>query len=697
MKELLGGRYDLQEVVGDGGMAVVYRAIDTMLERQVAVKMLRPEFASDEEFVSRFRREAQSAASLSHPNIINLYDVGVTHKNEYYIVMEYVDGPTLKELIRDRGPLPVPEAVDITMQICDALEHAHARHIVHQDIKPHNILLTRSGRVKVTDFGIARAITGNTITHHPAQSVLGSVHYFSPEQARGATTDAKTDIYSLGIVMYEMLTQRLPFSADSAVSVALKHLNDDFIDPREFNSKIPQSVENIIFRCLNKDPEDRYPDMSSLQADLKDALIHPDVPKYKRPVVSLDETISIPVVGGLRMPESENSGGDQKKQKRKWWLPVIYTLTTIVVLGVGVLAAYYIVMDSIRTPNLTVPNVTGDSFAVAKQKLSQAGFTDVQEKKEVNPKPKGVVYDQSPEGPSQVKAGRGVTLWVSEGPQQTQMPDLVNQPIQQAITTLSNLGIDTTSQVTQDPVKNTGTEAGTVISTSPQAGTPLTPTTQIVIQVSEGQTTTVPNVIGLSLSDAVKALKAANLVEGQVTYEQYSLPDNEVFLIAPYHEGDKVPEGTAIGLFVAKNSGESGGGIGNYSNGTAGNSGVGGTQPGTNATGQTGTGGAGGANGSNNSSSGASSQNTTSQGQGSSNAQPVNKTIEVKVNDTNKAPIQVQIYTADANHARALAVNQTIHATASWAITVAVTPDTPGQVLVYENGKLVQEYPVPYQ
>lgn len=678
MAQLLSERYDLQEQVGGGGMAVVYRALDTLLGRQVAVKMLRSQFANDEEFVSRFRREAQSAASLSHPNIVNLYDVGVTSGNEYYIVMEYVDGPTLKEVIRERGPLSVGESIDVTKQICDALEHAHARHIVHRDIKPHNILLTQTGQVKVTDFGIARAITGNTITHHHEDSVLGSVHYFSPEQARGGATDAKSDIYALGVVMYEMLTRRLPFSGDSPVSVALKHLRDDFIDPREWNGEIPQSVENIVLRCLNKAPADRYANMVALKADLQDALMHPVVPKYIKPAVALGETLSIPAVGGPRTVdmEKEPAALDQTDtaKKRRWWMPVIWTFVTLIVIGVGATAAYYIVMDSIQTPNLSLPNVTNETYAAAVKTLNNAGFHDIVEKQASNTRPKGTVYDQSPEGPTEVKPGRTVTVWVSQGPQQNPMPDLTNIPLTEAIQTLQNMGIDVQSQVTEQPVKNSTLPTGVVIQTSPPSGTPLTSNSQITLQVSQGQMTTVPTLIGLTLDEAIAALTKANLAEGQVSYAPYQVPDKTVYGIAPYHEGDKVPAGTKIGLYVADNSGESGGAIGgsgsnnSTSNGTGGSSGSNQTVGNSAATGT----------------------NQT----GSSSSEP--KTIEVRVNDPAKKQIHVQIYKSDSQNTRAVAVDEVISATKTWAVTVIVTPDQPGQVLVYEDGKLQQNYPVPY-
>jgi serine/threonine protein kinase len=265
----LGGRYEIISRVGGGGMAVVYKARDLLLNRYVAIKVLSESLSNDSEFIRRFSREAQAAASLSHPNIVNVYDVGrdgYTH----YIVMELVEGPTLKQYIQERGPLPVEEAANIAIQICDGLAHAHENQIVHRDIKPHNILLGPNGRVKVTDFGIARAASSSTITQ--TGSVMGSVHYFSPEQARGGVIGEKSDLYSLGIVMYEMLTGRIPFDGDSAISIALKHLQETPEDPRTFNPNIPDSMVAIISRALEKDPAMRFPSARAMMQEIQRAV-----------------------------------------------------------------------------------------------------------------------------------------------------------------------------------------------------------------------------------------------------------------------------------------------------------------------------------------------------------------------------------------------------------------------------------------
>jgi serine/threonine protein kinase len=659
MTKQLGGRYDLQEQIGDGGMAIVYRAIDTLLGRQVAVKMLRSQFTSDEEIVSRFRREAQSAASLSHTNIVNIYDVGVTDGNEYYIVMEYVDGPTLKEVIRERGPLPVTEVIDITDQICDALEQAHDRNIIHRDIKPHNILLTKTGHVKVTDFGIARAISGNTITHQYTQSVLGSVHYLSPEQARGGATDFKSDIYSLGIVMYEMLTKQLPFSGDSPVSVALKHLREPFTEPRELNPKIPQSVENIILRCLVKSPDARYPNMRAVKVDLKDALIHPNVPKFVTPTESFDETISIPAIGGpwaQTEAERRKRALEEKKGKKKWWSIALWWGVALAVLCIGVIAAYYIVMSLIQVPNRHLPDVRGKTEAQAITALTAAGFSQnqIQEKQSSNAKPAGVVYDQDPEGPMDVKENRDITLYVSKGPQQMQMPDLQGDPVEQAIQILETMGIPG-KNIQQQPVQNTDVGAGEVVASNPLKDASITTDTQITLQVSRSIMTTVPDVIGMSLQDAKDALTAANLTLGTVTHVPYQATDGTVVKTVPVDVNAKVPEGTTIGLYVADNSGESGGGTG-PTNSTGNNTGGTGDNPPTTES----------------------------------------KTANIQVSDPSGKPIHVAIYTTDAVSSGTKQVDETITATKTFAVTVYVTPSTSAQIKVYENGTLNKTITVNY-
>ena len=272
--KLLGNRYEMIEKIGNGGMATVYRATDKILKRDVAVKILRDEFTTDEEFIKRFEVEAQSAARLTHPNIVSIYDVGV-EDNLHYIVMELIQGKTLKEIIiEERGPLPWKWSVNVAIQIASALEMAHKNNIVHRDIKPHNIIITEDGIAKVTDFGIAKAVSNSTITAFG--TTIGSVHYFSPEHARGGFTDAKSDLYSLGVVMYEMVTGKVPFDADTPVSVALKHMQEEPEEPIEVNPNVPVAVNKIIMKAMQKDTTLRYQSATEMLRDLRKALKDPD-------------------------------------------------------------------------------------------------------------------------------------------------------------------------------------------------------------------------------------------------------------------------------------------------------------------------------------------------------------------------------------------------------------------------------------
>ncbi|MDP4171455.1 MAG: Stk1 family PASTA domain-containing Ser/Thr kinase, partial [Bacillota bacterium] len=294
----INGRYKILDMVGGGGMANVYLAHDMILDRDVAVKMLRLDFANDEEFIRRFHREAHSATSLAHPHIVNIYDVG-EEDDLYYIVMEYVEGQTLKQYIQQNSPLRVEDAVKIMKQLTSAISHAHHNHIVHRDIKPHNILVDRDGNVKITDFGIAMALSATSITQ--TNSVMGSVHYLSPEQARGGMANRKSDIYSLGIVMFELLTGRLPFSGESAVSIALKHLQSETPSVRRWNPDIPQSVENIVLKATAKDPFHRYNSVDAMEEDLQTAM-YPIRANEAKFTIPLDDeaTKAIPVITNER-------------------------------------------------------------------------------------------------------------------------------------------------------------------------------------------------------------------------------------------------------------------------------------------------------------------------------------------------------------------------------------------------------------
>ncbi|MDU2240758.1 MAG: Stk1 family PASTA domain-containing Ser/Thr kinase, partial [Paenibacillus sp.] len=381
----LGGRYQIIERIGGGGMALVYKAQDLLLNRYVAIKVLRQQFVNDEEFIRRFRREAQSAASLSHPNIVSVYDVG-QEDEVHYIVMEYVEGQNLNEIIKERAPLQVDEAVRIASQIADALDHAHHNQIIHRDIKPHNILIGRNGRVKVTDFGIARAVTSATITQ--TGSVVGSVHYFSPEHAKGVATGEKSDLYSLGIVLYQMLTGRLPFLGESPISVALKHLQEQFDEPRVVNPMIPQSVENIILKSMRKNPGERYQSAKEMLRDLETCLLPERRTESKLAFIEDHDEDSTRIIPAIR-PQSQGSPAGASKlsrdggavteerngtQKKKiWGKPALWVSLTLVVLLALAGVAWY-VTNLVTVPEVAVPNVINLEEEKAVQALTDKGI-----------------------------------------------------------------------------------------------------------------------------------------------------------------------------------------------------------------------------------------------------------------------------------------------------------------------------------
>ena len=312
--KLIGNRYEILEKIGNGGMATVYKAQDQILKRYVAVKVLRDEFTTDEEFIRRFNTEAQSAASLTHPNIVSIYDVG-NEGNIYYIVMELIQGKTLKQIIDEDGVLPWKWSIDIASQIASALETAHKNNIVHRDIKPHNIIITEDGVAKVTDFGIAKAVSNSTITAFG--TTIGSVHYFSPEHARGGYTDAKSDLYSLGVVMYEMLTGRVPFDADTPVSVALKHMQERPIEPIKLNPAIPYSVNKIIMKAMEKDLNLRYQSATEMLRDLNMALKDPDGDFVQTGSNDMAYTQRIDAITDEDLNRNNDSNRNNKGKKKK--------------------------------------------------------------------------------------------------------------------------------------------------------------------------------------------------------------------------------------------------------------------------------------------------------------------------------------------------------------------------------------------
>jgi serine/threonine-protein kinase len=560
----LGGRYEILERIGGGGMALVYMGLDILLHRKVAVKVLRQQYVHDEEFIRRFRREAQAAASLSHPNVVSIYDVG-QEGEIHYIVMEYIEGTTLNDLIKERAPLQVEEAVRYASQICDALDHAHHNEIIHRDIKPHNILIGKNGRVKVTDFGIARAATSSTITQ--TGSVVGSVHYFSPEHAKGTSTGEKSDLYSLGIVLYQMLTARLPFLGESPISVALKHLQEEVEEPRKVNPLIPQSVENIILKALRKKPEERYQSAREMLQDLETCLLperrnEAKIHFWNDDEIDDESTRVIPAIRPNQFTEKHEpeekieSRDDQTAAKKKGWIKPVVWIGVLLIILAGMWYMVGWVKAKWTIPDVPVPNVVGKPVAQAIADLEKAhlGYSIVNDTSSTVPKDS--VISQDPPSDQKTKINNKVTLHVSTGPEKQKMPSLVNQNVKDATARLVALGFVQDKIVVEQVFSDT-VAADTVINQTPGVDEPVDPTNATVkLTVSKGKETfKMPNLVGMTLNDAKKVINdnRLKLSQDDISYEaSYQQPKDKVIKQFPYNANDDVSPGAAIKLIVSK-------------------------------------------------------------------------------------------------------------------------------------------------
>jgi len=539
----LGGRYRIVERIGSGGMAEVYKGQDTLLNRYVTIKVLRSVYAEDEDFVRRFRREAQAAASLSHPNIVSIYDVGEEEENSlYYIVMEYIQGKTLKDLIRQQGRLSPPHAVGIAIQICEALIHAHANHIIHRDIKPQNILITDDGRVKVTDFGIARAATASTLTH--TDSIVGSVHYFSPEQARGSLTGEKSDLYSLGIVLYEMLTGELPFEGESPISVALKHIQEDVPPPMEIVEDIPEPLNRLVMKALKKDPEQRYASARRFLADLNSFRLRGEVSAELTPE-DADQPTRV-IKNGKKM-----IAGKKRHKfplwRRRWFWPVLAIVIIILFLTVfGVYRLYKFV----NVPEVEVPQVEGKTLSQAEADLRAVGLTAQVSDQIPDPEvPSGRVISQDPPAGRMVVEGREVDLIISLGPEMVEVPPLTGKTELEATILLDSAGLEAkVEHGYSDEV-----EAGKVISQNPGEGYRLAKGETVTIIVSQGSKPfELRNFTGWTVDQVKEWLDIYGLELGYVA-ERFSnqRPAGEVLDQTP-QPGTEVRAGDSIDLVVSK-------------------------------------------------------------------------------------------------------------------------------------------------
>lgn len=502
--KMLGNRYEILEQLGGGGMAIVFKAKCTLLNRIVTVKILRPEFTSDQEFVDRFRREAQSVAKLSHPNIVSVYDVG-EEDGIYYIVMEYIDGRTLKDVIKEKGKLPLNEAVDIAAQICHGIGHAHENGIVHRDIKPHNILVTKGGMVKVTDFGIARAVSSATVTH--SGTIIGSVHYFSPEQAKGEDSGTRSDIYSAGVVLYEMITGRLPFNGETPVSVALKHIQEKPMLPSHIEPTISSELERVVMRAMEKDPDLRYQTAYEMAKDLE-TVMGGRISDRTR-VMALDEfaTKILPAEAlakelGQNLPEQTNA--KKKKLKPAAKAGIIAGILLLVILG-----TVFGVSNLLFVPDVTVPDVTKMTYTDAQRTLKDRGLDGKIVAKENSEVTKDRVISTNPNVGSKVKKGRVIGLTMSLGVQTAKVPEVRKKTVTDAKYELEKAGFKV---VTKEEFNEQPKDSVIDQDPAPDSDAPLG--SAVTLRVSKGtqpKIVQVPDLTGKSISEARDILSKLNL------------------------------------------------------------------------------------------------------------------------------------------------------------------------------------------
>ncbi len=601
----ISDRYEIIDKVGSGGMADVYKAKCHRLNRYVAIKILKPEYSSDKNFVAKFRAEAQSAAGLSQTNIVNVYDVG-NDDGLYYIVMELVEGITLKKFIERKGKLEVKEAVGIAIQIAQGMEAAHDNHIIHRDIKPQNIIISRDGKVKVTDFGIAKAATANTVT----QNAIGSVHYLSPEQARGGYSDEKSDIYSLGVTIYEMLSGEVPFAGDNSVSVALLHIQGEATPLRELNPDVPVSVEKIVQKCMQKKPERRYLKAADLIADLKRSIIDKDgsyvviasgavsdsptihltddemshiKSAAKTPITTYDTMNKDKSINKVAKEEEEELDTVDSKVEK---VLLIGMIAAAILLGGTVLFIVFkflnsvdpdkkvdltptpsITIEATPTPSVTVedglveiPQVVGLTSDMAKTSLLERSesFTILyaEEEEYHDTIPAGSITNQDPPAGTEVPKNATITLTISAGREPVELPDVYNRTYEQAKKQLEDLGL------VVNPVyeENADLAEGMVIRTEParssNAATPVyvTKGETITVVVSKGSGVTmvsVPSVLGMNEAGAKAELEKVGLTLGERTYINSSVYANGLICLQGYTVSQQVPIGTSVNVSIS--------------------------------------------------------------------------------------------------------------------------------------------------
>lgn len=559
MSKVLANRYELFERVGEGGMSVVYKAKDKLLNRFVAIKILKPEFISDQKFIESFRRESQNAASMSHPNIVNIYDVG-REGNIHYIVMELIEGRALSDYIKEQGPMPYPKVITLAKQIAAALAFAHKSHIIHRDVKPHNVMITPNGTAKITDFGIAKAVNAATIVDN-TDGIVGSVHYFSPEQARGGYVDEKSDIYSLGIVMYEMLTGQVPFDGDNPVSIALQHINSEMVPPSELVSGVPPALEHIIMKCCDKYPVNRYSSAEDLIEALNNlefvgSVVGDSVlmggskdqsrtrgEKIKGPIAETDYDDGEDY-GDDEKGKKKGKGKSNSKKKKKLTI-IIASVAAALILGLILIFALT-GGEEIEAPDFTGMTLQqAEEFALEYDLNIKQGDEVISETVD-----KGLIVSQDPAAGETIKTGSTVTVNVSKGLGDGSVPDLVGKMKGDLSDYLEAAGFklgEVTTEASEKP-------EGTVLKQNPKAGEEVEKGTAIDVVVSDGSKAkaTVPYLVGKSLSEAQSALSEANLSCGSVSYDYSTTYSDGEVMWQQYEAGATLTKNSSVKITVSK-------------------------------------------------------------------------------------------------------------------------------------------------
>lgn len=558
--KVLAGRYELFERIGEGGMSVVYKAKDKLLNRFVAIKILKPQFINDHKFIDSFRRESQAAASMSHPNIVNIYDVG-REGNIHYIVMELIEGRTLSDYIKDHGQMSYPKVIALSKQIAAALAFAHKNHIIHRDVKPHNVMITPNGTAKITDFGIAKAVNSATIVDN-TDGIIGSVHYFSPEQARGGYVDEKSDIYSLGIVMYEMLTGRVPFDGDNPVNIALMHINGEMVPPSKLVDGVPPALEHIILKCTDKYPVNRYASADELIEALNNLEFIGSVVGDSVLMGGQTGTIKNMQTQGpiaetdyddgedeeeSRSDKNKKNGKKEPMDKKKKLIIIIAAVVAAIVLGLvvafatGLLGGKEIEAPSFKGMTLEEAQEAAAEYDLKVKKGDEVVSEDVE---------KGKIVSQDPEEGTKIKTGSTIKVNISKGLGDGDVPNLVGKKQDELASYLEAAGFSLGS-VTSEASEE---ESGTVIRQDPAAGSTAEKGTAINVVVSDGSKAqaVVPYLVGKTLGDAQSALVNAGLKVGSISYDYSSTYAEGEVMWQQYDANAQLDKGTSVKIRVSK-------------------------------------------------------------------------------------------------------------------------------------------------